>query len=372
MLKKTCSTMLLATVFAAGCGGSGGASSGSTNPQAATVPGPLDPVQQAVTTSVIGPLASATANTPVQGVLLCANSVVTQNTLDIADAFANGLASPSTLTATTPEQAQAALSALVANLSGLLTALAGQTSCGGVAVGGSLVPATNPLAGTPLEPLGAALLPALTSAQQQLAGVAGGTAAPLSATQLTSILTLLRDAYAQGVTALPPTATTAPVIGGVLYTVGDALIRLTNISSDAIGSATSTQLAADLQQLTQALLDDLLTKVVPIQTLQDAAGTTAVNDVVAQLEAAVATLTAPLASAPTVPLPTDPFAAVSFSALTDILAKLAATLPTALAGTNGQTPLDVALGTLQTALEALLKTVNGSCLLVILGVCPTT
>lgn len=369
MPKKTYGAALLATLLAAGCGGSGG-SAASPSPQSITVAGPLDPVQTSLGTQVFAPLSTALANTPLQGVLLCADSVVTQNTLDIADAFANGLASPTTLSSTTPAQAQAALTALVGNLSGLLTSLAGGAGCTGSAGSTAAIPTTNPLAGTPLEPLGAALLPALISAQQQLTGIVGGSTAPLSAMQLTTILTTLRDAYNEGIAQLPSTVTAAPIVGGTLLTVQDALAQLSAISADAVGGTTSTVLATELQLLAQTLLDDLLTQVVPVQTLQAAAGTTAVTDLVAQIEAAVATLTAPLATGPNVPLPTDALGQTSFSSLQGVITQLGTSLPTGLSGTSGQTPLDAALGALTALLDSLVATTTGGgCLLGFLGLC---
>lgn len=374
MFKKAALSVAIATLLTAGCGGGSGSSgSGSgTTPQSATVAGPLDPVQTSVKSSVITPLTTATAGTPVQGVLQCADSVVNQNTLDIADAFANGLANPSTLAATTPAEAQAALAALVSNLSGLLSSLGGTAGCTGLAAGSATVPTTDPLAGTPLAPLSAALLPALTSAQQQLAGGAGGSA-PLSATQLSSIVAMLSDAYSGAVAQLPGSATSAPIVGGTLVTVGDALGQLKTITAAATSGANPTVLSADLQALAQTVLTDLTTKVVPVGTLQGTAGGGASTDVLAQIQAAVASLTGGLGSAPTTALPGNALGGAAFAPLTGLISQLSAGLPTSLAGSAGSTPLAAALGPVQSLLGSLLAApgVGGgtTCPLHFLGLC---
>ena len=379
-IQKASRALILTTaVLMTACGG-GGSSGGTDNPsggvtptpQSTTVAGPLDTVQNAVTTTLFSPLVTATNGTPLQPLLLCTNGIATRNLLDIADAFANGLASPSTLLQTAPAQAQAAVGALVGNLSGLLTALNGTQTCLGGSNAPSLgVPTTNPLAGTPLAALGDQLLPVLLSASQQLAPGAGGVASPLSALQLAGIVDQLSTAFSAGLAALPTNALTAPILGGSLLTIDDALAQLSSLTDLAAAGATPQVLAAAFQTLTQSVLGNLLTQVLPIANLQDLAGVGVPTDLVATLQAAIATLTAGLGTSPTTPLPGNPLGGVGFAGLSGVISQLTSALPTALTGTAGLSPLAVALGQLQTLLGTLLGLGgSGGCLLSFLGLCP--
>jgi len=379
--KKTFATMIAALLLATGCGGGSSApatgspapgGTGST-PQSAAVAGPLDTVQSAVTANVFVPLVTATEGTPLQSVLLCANGIATRNVLDVADAFANGLANPATLIVTTPAQAQAAVTALVGNLSGLLTSFDGTRTCfGGSTAPTTGVPATNPLAGTPLAPLGDALLPVLLSASQQLAPLAGGGVPSLSAVQLSGLIAQLSNAFSDGIAALPPEALTAPLVGGSLVTVDDALARLAALANLASTGGSPEALATSLQSLAQSVLGNLLTQVLPVGNLQDLAGGGASTDLVATLQAAVAALTASLGTDPTTALPANPLSGVGFASLTTLLDTLTAQLPGALTGSAGLTALEAALGQLQTLLNGLLGLGGGggsTCQLDLLGLC---
>lgn len=374
--------MFAAVMLAAGCGGGGGSDGmtdnpsdggGTLTPQSAAIVGPLDTVQTAVTESVFLPLVTATDGTPLQGVLLCANGIVTRNVLDIVDAFANGLASPSTLIATSPADAQAAVTALVGNLSGLLTSLNGAQTCLGGSSAPTLgIPTTNPLAGTPLEALGDALLPALLSASQQLAPLTGG-APSLTAVQLSDLVAQLSDAFSTGLAALPSEALTAPLVGGSLVTVDDALAQLASLTALAEGGGTPEALAAGLQTLAQSVVGNLLTQVLPVANLQDLAGVGAPTDLVNVLQDAVAGLVASLGSNPTSALPANPLSGDGFAALTTLIDTLTAQLPGALTGTAGLTALQAALGQVQTLLGSLLGIGGGDgegeCQLGLLGLC---
>lgn len=377
--------ILSAAMLTAACGGGGSGGStdnpsggGSTpTPQSTTVAGPLDTVQTAVTSTVFVPLVSATAGTPLQPVLLCANGIATRNLLDIADAFANGLASPATLLTTAPAQAQAAVTALVGNLSGLLTSLNGTQSClGGSTAPTTGIPTTNPLAGTPLAALGDQLLPILLSASQQLAPGAGGVPSPLSALQLAGIVEQLSNAFSTGLASLPSDVLTAPILGGSLVTVDDALAQLASLTDLAASGAAPQVLATSFQTLAESVINNLLTKVLPVANLQTLAGGGAPTNLVATLQAAVASLTAGLGTSPTTPLPANPLGGVGFEGLTGVINQLVTTLPTALTGTAGLTPLAAALGQVQTLLGSLLGLggsgggTGGGCLLSFLGLCP--
>lgn len=380
MLKKTSLALAIAAAtMLAACGGGGGGSdsgggNGNGNGGSTEVSGQLDTVQNAVSNTVISPLATAAAGTPLQGVLLCADAAVNKNILDIADAFGNGLQNPSTLSSVTPEEAQAAVAALVANLSGLLNSLSGAAGCSGAAGGGSLVPGSNPLAGTPLAALGTALLPALTSAQQQLLGASNSS--PLSATQLASILSQLSNAFATGLDTLPPQVTSAPVVGGVLVTVDNALAQLKTISMLGASGASTTQIASAFQALVQGVLSDLLTEVLPVADLQNAAGGGASANLLTTLRNAVASLTAGLAGNPTGGLPSNPLGGNAFAPLSDLVEQFVSLLPNFLgqAG-SGSSPLDLANGPIRNLISSLLAPLtggNGGCLLSFLGLCRST
>jgi len=363
LMNKTRIALAVATISLAACGGGGGSSSEGSSPGTtptvapAAVPGPLDTAQNAVSTQVFAPLVEATAGTPLQSVLACGNSIVTRNTLDIGDALANALASPSTLASTAPAAAQGAVTALVGNLSGLLGSLTGQITCLGGSSGDIAVPTTNPLAGTPLEPLGNALLPVLTSAAQQLTAAGNGTAPQLSATQLATIVGQLNDAFASALGQLPPEALTAPVVGGSLVTIGNSLANLDMLTTLASTGGSPTALAAAFQTLAQSSLSDLLTLVLPAGALQDAAGTGA-PDVVGMIQTAVATLTGSLGTDPTTALPANPLTNTDFTALTDLVNQLSTLLPTGLTGSTG-TPLDTATGPLLTLINSLFAPATG-------------
>ncbi len=374
MLNKTRYALAFATITLVACGGGGGGNDstapGSTPSTAPAVAGPLDPAQDSVANMVFAPLVEATVGTPLQAVLACGNSIVTRNVLDIADAYATGLSSPSTLVSTAPAAAQGALTALVGNLSGLLGSLTGATTCFGGSAGDIAVPTTNPLAGTPLAPIGDALLPALTAASQQLTASSSGTAPQIGATQLATIVAQLSDAYSMALTQIPPEALTAPVLGGTLTSIGNSLAGLETLTTQAASGASPDVLAASFQALATGSLDDLLTLVLPVGVLQAGAGSGASTNLVTTLQAAVASLTGGLAASPTTALPANPLNAASFAVLPDIISQLTATLPAGLAGTAGTTPLAAATGPLQTLLNSLLAPITGGgCLLAILGLC---
>lgn len=402
MLKQfSLAAVVACAVALSACGGGGGSSSGSgssggggsggggggggtTPPASASISGPLDTVQTAVGTTVISPLVQATAGTPLQGVLLCANSIVTVNTLDIADAFANGLSNPTTLVSTTPAQAQAAVSALVSHLSDLLTSLANTSgssnACNGGAAGSTTVPTTNPLAGTPLAALGDQLLPVLLSAQQQL----GSGSTPLDATQLAGILATLSSAMDTAVASLGGVTGSAPIVGGVITSVQGALSQLSALATSAASGGDPTQIAGALQGLANGVLSQLLTQVLPVGNLQDLAGAGASTDLVAQLQAAVASLTGGLGTDPTTALPANPLNGLGFAALPTLVDSLVTELTGSLGGaTAGSSPLTLATTLVQSVLGNLLGLAGGGsggsggsgggssqgCTLSILGLC---
>lgn len=381
MFKKIslAAVVALGTVLT-GCGGGGGGGNdgnpsggggGSTNP---TVAGPLDTVQASLSDSVISPLKSAAIGTPLEDVLACTDSVVNQNVLDIADAFAAALANPATLASTAPAEAQAAVMSLIANLSGYLNSLSSLTNvatCTGDAFGGTSIPTSNPLAGTPLEALGTQMLQALTQAQALIP--TNGSA--LSAAQLNSIVTLLSSGFTSGLGGIGTDPSDLPIIGGSLLSVEDALAQLQLLTAGgAAGIPDPTALAAQFQTLAQSVLSGQLTQLLPVGDLQSLAGG---GDLLATFQAAITQLTGGLGTlgAGGLPaLPANPLSGAGFAGLDSLLDLFtgAGGLPTALDGATLTQLLNVGGSNPLTALISSLTTPiggggGGSCTLPILG-----
>lgn len=372
MFKKCALAALVATTTVltacGGGGGSGGDGSSTTPPPPTTVSGPLNPVQTSLSSELISPLSTATAGTPLEGVLNCTDAIVNQNILDIVDAFAIAVGHPNTLSTTAPALAQGALNDLVANLGTYLTALSGVGDCAGAA--GSL-PGTNPLAGTPLDALGAQLLPVLSQVQAMLPA----NDQQLSADQLNQIVAMLSSAFDSGIASLGTDPSTLPFFGDSLLGVQDALNQLSTLAAmGTVPSPNQNVIAAQIQSLVNSVLSNELTQLLPVADLQGAAGG---GDLVATFQAAIDQLTAGLAN-PTSgglpPLPIDPFGAAGFGSLDNLVDLLTGTggLPTAL---DGATLLQLLTPGASNPLEGLFTLLTdpivggdpGSCTLPILG-----
>ena len=71
-----------------GGGGGGGSSSGGIEPAVYQgVAGPLDAVQEPLSTQVLSPLGDAAAGTPLEGAVSCVDQVVVQDTIDVLDSI---------------------------------------------------------------------------------------------------------------------------------------------------------------------------------------------------------------------------------------------------------------------------------------------
>ena len=269
--KSLIALALAGSVTLVGCGGgSSGGGSGSnnnndgSNPPAPTarndVSGSLDAVQGPVSIKVLRPLATATAGTPVSGVVACVDQIVIGDTFDILDLLA-ARADVSSSFQGSAALVQTELTNLVADLQGLLFSLAGGAGCGDVIpVQGDFT--TNPLAGTPLEDFAATLLSTLGLVQGQLSG-----SGVLDLSVLTALVGQLADGYASALEFLPVDAISAPVVGPSLTLVGTALYDL----EDTVGAADSGDLTAVVAQITATvghLLNGLLTDVLPINQLE--------------------------------------------------------------------------------------------------------
>jgi hypothetical protein len=279
---------LAACVIAAGCGGGNGANSDPpASGTSVSVNGPFTDTENTLSTDVMGQLELATAGTPLQGVLVCADDVANHNVLDILNSLVTGLENPNTLASTTPAQVQALLGEIVTNLGGLLNALAGKSGCGPT----TTAPVTNPLGGTPLSPLGAALLPVLQQLQTALQASASS---PNTTTiqDVAQLLDQLNSTLKYALSLLPSNVTSQPILGGVLMLLGDAVSNLDK-SVDALAANDNTGFQNGVQGLLNDLLDDLLTQVVPLSYLENAAGkpgalTTTIKGAVSTLSSVIA------------------------------------------------------------------------------------
>lgn len=317
MFKKLSMTAALAaTLLAAGCGGGGSTDSGSSGGTAAryTVTGPLTPVQSTVSTSVLQPLAVATAGTPLAGVVSCADFAVNGDALNIVNALANGVQgaaqNPQAIANVAP-QVQGSVQQLAADLQQLLAALAGGSACN--SSGGGTTLTGNPLAGTPLAVLGDQLLPVLSSITA--AGAGGG--AP-SLTQLTAQLSQLSTAFNAAYAQLPSSVTGAPVLGGVLTTLKGTVASLVPLVQTAAGGDPTATTAA-LQTVVTNTLQGLLLNVLPVSAIQAPTGSTAISN---PITAAIAQVTSLLGQGMTANTPLSTLQSTLTGALAPVLTTL--------------------------------------------------
>lgn len=375
---------LAACVFAAGCGGGGGGSGSDTSGSsssgggptgtAVTVSGPLDTVQSTLSSSVLSQLESATTGTPLQGVLVCTDDVVNHNTLDILDAVLNGLQNPSTAQTTIPANVQALLQEAVNNLGGLLSSLGGSGGCGSGGTGGSGVPTSNPLAGTPLAPLGDALLPVL----QQIQGQTGSGSSGNGLAQLALLVDQLNAALQSGLAQIPASTYSQPVVGGVLTTLKTSVANLAAVT-DALSANNGPAFQAATQTLLDNLLVNVLTQVVPTAYIETQSGqpgtlTTPIKQAAATFSAAVASALTQGTSALLAALSSSQLAPVVNPVLNQLLPAILGPINQALAGAGSSsggsssggsgptgTPLDAVLAPLTAVLSSILGGTGSSC-----------
>ena len=386
---------IAACIVAAGCGGSSGSSgsssgsssgtsssSGSSSSGGATgttvsVAGPLDTVQTTLSGSVLSPLEQATTGTPLKGVLVCTDDVVNQNTLDVVDTILNALQNPASA-ASAPPQIQALLLEMANNLGGLLNSLAGKGGCGGAAGssssssgGGGTVPGTNPLAGTPLAPLGDALLPVLQKIQQQLGA---GSSSGNGLADLASLVDQLNTAFQTGLAQVPASAFSQPIVGGVLTTLKVTVSNLAAVV-DALATSNGTAFQSATQTLLDNLLVNVLTQVVPTSFIETKAGKP--GTITGPIDTAAATFSAAVANALTqgeqqllAALSSSQLAPVVNPVLNTLLPAILGPITQALAGAGGSsssgggvtgTPLDALLGPLTTVLTGILGGTGTTC-----------
>lgn len=221
------------------------------------IPGPVDPVQTALSEQLFGALISGAsafpAELPATQVLTCADNTVSLRTLDILDALASDAAAgQAALTAPQETALAQAVQDLLLSVGGLLMSLTGSTSC-------DLDPSSLPLPGGAMP--GADQLP-LDPAQLQalLTSLAAGDTSTLDPGQLAAQADQLR-LIAEQLRTGAVQAEQAPLIPAVLLLVADVVDDVINLlQADATpegyqAAVTSlvTSLAASLQVLPQQL-----------------------------------------------------------------------------------------------------------------------
>ncbi|MGH8531094.1 MAG: hypothetical protein ACRETN_14825 [Nevskiales bacterium] len=263
-----------------GTGGSGGSGGTGGSVPRASVEGPLDPVQEALS-GIVGTQVGGALPAPLGPTVQCADTALTSFT-DVPDALLVAVmalpagADPAGAFQSAAAQMTASMLDFAGRLQSTLRILAGQASvCTAGTVGG------NPLAGTPLEAAGAPLA-ALISALQ----AAGSNPNPaVLAAQIAPLLTQLDAAFG----ILPPEVTGAPVVGGLIATVRGLLVDVGALLV-AIGSTDPVAAQVAIEALLDGVLTNALLGVLPVGQIDAASG----QNFSAQIQSGIDTLTATL------------------------------------------------------------------------------
>lgn len=292
MLKKILLASAVSGAFLlTGCGGSTG---GSDTPAPEPTPppttqngdgvitvkevaGPLDSVQDQLSSGVFGPLGSAVTGTPLASVIQCADATVTHSTLDIADSvlaqLQTSLVTGGSVTMRPDPAALAdSLGSLAAHLTQLLQGLG---DAGGGCLANSFTLAqigftSNPLAGTPLEPLGTQLGPVLTRIAVILDSY-DGHEEDLQFVTVSALVSQLNTAMQTALDQIPEEAQEAPIVGGVLNTVSTALNDTNNLLG-AVFVYNAEGTTAGLETLLNNTLVNTLTGILPVHQIENEAG----------------------------------------------------------------------------------------------------
>ncbi|WP_022958253.1 hypothetical protein [Spongiibacter tropicus] len=362
---------LLLTACGGGGGGGGSSSGGGESAAYQGVAGPLDAVQEPLSTQVLTPLSEAAAGTPLEGAVSCVDQVVVQDTIDVLDSILGAvdptsMNDPQVAFAAAAENIQAAVNELLADLPVLLTSLAGQGDCTGT--GGGASDGSNPLAGTPLAPLGDALAPLFAAGSGFGGGFGGEGGQTLDLTALQALTDQLSAAFNDGLSNLPAEVADAPVLGGLLVTLQTTFNDLnTTVAAldDGDGAATAGAIAGTLDNL----LSNLLINVVPVGFIEEQAGQGGVFS--SQIEAGIAAITEQLGSGLGAVL--DPAFDALFGSATEqligglnmLLTPIGEAITGGLSSGGGSgagptgTPLDILLAPLQGVAEALTGGLGG-------------
>jgi hypothetical protein len=240
-------------------------------------------LQQPLSNDVIGALAGATAGTPLEPVLSCVDEAVVGDLLDVVDSVA--LAAQDAATSGDPAAAfqgaaaniQGAATGFATNAANLLMSLGGGAGCSGDdSLGGGAGFAT----GTPLDAIIAPLLGAISGGGAGglpgLPGLpTGGSGDDVDLTDVGAFVSNLVDQFNNGyalfLQQVPAEATTAPVVGGVLALLADAVNDLDSVVT-AVTAYQPEASSAAAETLLNNALNNLLLGVVPVTAIEEAAG----------------------------------------------------------------------------------------------------
>ncbi len=310
LLAGLASSSLLLTA----CGGSNGVSSNSTSPTPTPAPtsnptptptptatptptptptgtagvtkveGPLDPVQDEVVDGVVVAELGSQLPAPLNGVVECV-ALSLNYLIDAPDAIlagaaglANG-ADPYDAFNSSAADVQASLERFAGSLQASLTDLVNRGECS--ADQDTTAQAGNPLAGTPLEDVGAAL-------QALVASFATDDGQDPNLTSVTNVVAPALAALAVELgNSMPAEVTSAPVLGGLVTTIEAAATDLADLLG-SVGAYDAASTTADAQMLIGNLLTGLLLDTLPVAEVDPA--------VAAQIQAGIATLTSTLGS----------------------------------------------------------------------------
>lgn len=265
--------LLAFSLFLTGCNsGSGGNSSeprdSNNDTVAEGVVGPLDVIQGPLNDQVINQLALVLGGTPLEGTIDCVGQAVVLDVIDVLDAVAlavqDAAAGQDTAAAfdAASENIQFAVNELVNDLPGALTALVGEDCNTAAGTGFSF--GDNPLEGTPLEPLGASLIPVFQA-------ISSEPGEDVDLQTLSELVHQLSEAFGRGTAQIPDEARDAPIVGGLLTTLEVALQDLDN-TLDPLGQYQGEDAAEELEVTLNHLLKNVLTELVPISFIEAQAG----------------------------------------------------------------------------------------------------
>ena len=285
-IKTLLTGLMLAAVSVMLAACNGGSSSSSSTPTSSSpqsppvnrtvddgVNGPLDEVQRPLSEDVFSQIIAGAEGTPLEGSLDCVRQAVVIDTIDILDAIALALSEAASSQDPAAFEAAAgniefSLNELANDLPGALGALTG-SDCNSADNGGGNT-GTNPLAGTPVEPLGEALAPVLDQFPSGGSPDSGqGQDADLNS--LTLLTSQLAIAFQSGVASLPPEARSAPILGGVITTLSTAFNDI-NTTMLWFGRYEGELAATELEGALNRLLVNTLTQIVPVTFAEEQAG----------------------------------------------------------------------------------------------------
>lgn len=246
------------------------------------VQGPLDPLQEEVIDNVVVAQVGSQLPAPLDGVTSCV-ALALNHLIDGPDAILAGVeglangADPFDAFNASAAEAQAAFERFAGTLQASLTSLVNRGECS--SEGDTAPVAGNPLAGTPLAPIGAALQGVITALQ-------GEPGEDPNLTSLTNVVAPALDELAVQLTnALPAEVSNAPVLGAVFSTLTATLGNTADLLAST-GAYDGVAATADVDTLINDLLSGVLLGVLPVSEVSP--------DAAAQIQDGINTLTGTL------------------------------------------------------------------------------